>query len=191
MRRKNILLLLTAMFLLLCLAGCFGRKGASSGATAAAPVPKGVFAGYEAVLVENFEVPSNVAAPSDSGSQLANKIVFQIRRYSQKANLFSVIDTIEKKKAAAGKKTILIKGDVKEYTQPTIGRQIGRSFIPGGEFTGTAAFAAHYRFLDNATGKVLYETDLRTTSTGSADTVDYAMERNAEAAAKVVYQQKQ
>ena len=71
-----------------------------------------------------------------------------------------------------------------------MGRRIGRSFIPGGEYTGTAYFAAHYQFVDKATGEVVYETDLRTSSSGSDDTVDYAMLRNAEAAAKVIYKLK-
>ncbi len=81
---------------------------------------------------------------------------------------------------------LIIKGEVKEYTRPTVGRRIGRSFIPGGEFTGTATFAARYQFLDKETGKVIYETDLRTSSTGGNDTVEYAMDRNGEALAKLL-----
>ena len=85
-----------------------------------------------------------------------------------------------------GKKVLVIKGEVKEYTRESVGRRIGRSFIPGGEFTGTAAFAAHYQFIDQASGKVIYETDLRTGATGANDTVEYAMDRNGEALAKVI-----
>jgi hypothetical protein len=75
---------------------------------------------------------------------------------------------------------------VKEYARGSLRRQIGRSFIPGREFTGSSSFAARYQFIDKDTGKVIYETDLRTTSTGSEDTVEYAMDRNGEALAKVV-----
>jgi len=67
-----------------------------------------------------------------------------------------------------------------------VGRRIGRSFIPGGEYTGTASFAAHYKFIDKETGKVIYETDLKTSSTGANDSVDYAMDRNGEALAKTI-----
>ena len=90
----------------------------------------------------------------------------------------------------AGNKTLLIKGQVTEYTRPSVRGRIGRSFIPGGEYTATAAFAAHYQFVDKASGKVIYATDLRTPAHYKNDTVDYAMERNAEAAAKVVYRYK-
>jgi hypothetical protein len=91
----------------------------------------------------------------------------------------------------AGKKVLLIKGEVREYTRPTVGRRIGRSFIPEvGGHLGSASFAAHYQFIDKATGKVLDEQDLRTSSTGSDDTVDYAIQRNAEAAAKYIYKNK-
>jgi hypothetical protein len=90
------------------------------------------------------------------------------------------------KEVPAGKKVLIIKGEVKEYTRESVGRRIGRSFIPGGEFTGTAAFAAHYQFIDKASGKVIHETDLRTGATGGNDTVEYAMDRNGEALAKLI-----
>jgi len=50
----------------------------------------------------------------------------------------------------------------------------------------SASFTAHYKFVDKESGKVIYETDLQTSSTGSNDTVEYAMGRNGEALAKVV-----
>jgi hypothetical protein len=94
------------------------------------------------------------------------------------------------KEIPSGKKVLLIKGEVKEYTRESVGRRVGRSFIPGGEFTGTAAFNAHYQFIDKASGKVIYETDLRTGSTGSNDSVEYAMDRNGEALAKLIIKYK-
>jgi hypothetical protein len=145
------------------------------------------FKDYNAVVVEGFKVPSSVPAPSMSGDELADKIVYQIRRYAQKYGVFDAVIKEGTAQMPAGKKVLLIKGEVKEYTRPTVGRKIGRSFIPFGEYTGTAYFTAHYQFIDKATGKVLDEQDFRTPSTGSDDTVDYAMERNAEAAAKYMY----
>jgi hypothetical protein len=149
-----------------------------------------LFADYNACEVQEFAVPSHVPAPDMSGDQLAENIVYQVRRYAQKYGLFDMVIKEGSAQVPAGKKTLLVRGEVAEYTRPTVGGRIGRSFIPFGEHTGTAYFAAHYQFVDKATGKVVYETDLRTSSTGDNDTVDYAMLRNAEYAAKVIYKLK-
>jgi hypothetical protein len=144
---------------------------------------------YNAVIIQDLEVPPGSPAPESAGAQMADKAVYQIKRYNDKYSLF---DTVVKeggkgsKEISSGKKVLIIKGEVKEYTHPTVGRRIGRSFIPGGEYTGTAYFAARYKFIDKESGKVVYETDLRTSSTGSSDTVDYAMDRNGEALAKAI-----
>jgi len=148
---------------------------------------------YSAVIVQDLEVPSGSPAPESAGTQMAEKAVYQIKRYNQDNRLF---DTVVKeggkasKEIPSGKKVLIIKGEVKEYAPPTVGRRIGRSFIPGGEFTGTATFAAHYQFIDKETGKVIYETDLKTSSTGANDTVEYAMDRNGEALAKTITKMK-
>jgi len=145
---------------------------------------------YNAVVVQDLEVPSGSPAPESAGMQMAEKAVYQIKRYNQSNKLF---DTVVKEGGKAGqetpsgKKVLIIKGEVKEWTPPTVGGRIGRSFIPGvGGHVGSAYFAAHYKFIDKESGKVVYETDLRTSSTGSNDTVEYAMDRNGEALAKVI-----
>jgi len=145
---------------------------------------------YQGVVVKALEVPPNTPAPDSAGSKIAEAVVYQVRRYSQKYSLFEAIVREGAKETPSDKKILLIQGTVKEYTEPSVGRRIGRSFIPGGGFTGTASFAAHYQFVDQESGKVIYETDLRTTSTGSRDTVDYAMERNGEALAKTILKYK-
>jgi hypothetical protein len=147
------------------------------------------FKDYHVCIVQDLEVPSGSPAPESAGIQMAEKAVYQLKRYNEKYGLF---DTIAKeggkasKEVPSGKKILIIKGEIREYTHPTVGRRIGRSFIPGGEWTGTATFAARYKFIDKETGKVIYETDLRTASTGANDTVDYAMDRNGEALAKTI-----
>jgi hypothetical protein len=146
-----------------------------------------LFGDYNAVEVKAFKVPSYVPAPDMSGDELAENIVYQVRRYAQKYGVFDIIIKEGSATVPADRKVLLIKGEVTEYTRPTVGRRVGRSFIPFGEHTGTAYFAANYQFIDKETGKVVYTTDLRTSSTGDNDTVDYAMLRNAEAAAKVMY----
>jgi hypothetical protein len=148
---------------------------------------------YNAVVVQDLEVPSGSPAPESAGTQMAEKATYQIKRYNEKYKLF---DTIVKeggkasKESPSDKKVLIIKGEVKEYTVPTVGRRIGRSFVPFGEHTGTAYFAAHYKFIDKESGKVIYETDLRTSSTGANDTVEYAMDRNGEALAKIIAKSK-
>ncbi len=49
---------------------------------------------------------------------------------------------------------------------------------------------ANVKFVDQESGKVIYEMDLQTSSTGSNDTVVYAMDRNGEALAKVITKSK-
>jgi hypothetical protein len=175
MKMRNLLLVLFLFGMVL---------GASSPTMAAEAILKD----YNAVIVKELEVPSGSPAPESTGLLMAEKAVYQIKRYNEKYGLF---DTILKEggkasKEIVGKKVLIIKGEVKEYAPPTVGRRIGRSFIPGGEYTGTASFAAHYKFIDKESGKVIYETDLRTSSTGANDTVEYAMDRNGEALAKYV-----
>jgi hypothetical protein len=150
-----------------------------------------LFKDYNAVVVQDFKVPTTVPAPDNAGAQIADAIVYQVRRYSQQYSLFDTVIKEGSAQVPAGKKVLLIKGEVREYTRPTVGRQIGKSFIPfaGGE-VGSAYFAAHYQFVDKATGQVINEQDLRTSSTGRNDTVEYAMQRNAEAAAKLIYSYK-
>lgn len=143
---------------------------------------------YQVVVVQDLEVPSGSPAPESAGMQMAEKAVYQLKRYSERHNLFETIvkEGSKGKEMPSGKKVLIIKGEVKEYNRGSVRRRIGRSFIPGGEFTGSSSFAAHYQFIDKESGSVIYETDLRTTSTGSEDTVEYAMDRNGEALAKLV-----
>ncbi len=145
---------------------------------------------YNAVIVQDLEVPSGSPAPESAGMQMAEKAVYQIKRYNQNNKLFDFVvkegGTVSKE-IPPGKKVLIIKGQVKEYTPGTVGGRIGRSFIPGvGGHLGSASFAAHYKLIDGESGKVIYETDLQTSSTGANDTVEYAMDRNGEALAKTV-----
>jgi hypothetical protein len=159
-------------------------------ASSMAVAKEALFNGYNAVVVQVFKVPSSVPAPSSSGEQIAEAIVYQLRRYSQKYGLFDMVILEGTAQVPAGKKVLLIKGEVREYTRPTLGGEIKRSWIPGGEYTGSAYFAAYYQFIDKAAGKVIDEQPFRTPSTGHDNTVEYAMQRNAEYAAKYIYKNK-
>lgn len=144
---------------------------------------------YSVVVVKDLEVPSGSPTPESAGALMAEKAVYQIKRYDEKFKLFEMILKEGKQTAEvhSGKKVLIIQGVIKEYVRPTVGRRIGRSFIPGvGGHLGSATFAAHYQFIDKDTGKVIYEIDLRTSSIGAEDTVEYAMDRNGEALAKTI-----
>jgi hypothetical protein len=149
---------------------------------------------YNAVVVQDLEVPTGSPAPESAGMQMAEKAVYQIKRYNQDNKLFDfVVKEGEKgrKEIPSGKKVLVIKGEVREYAPPTVGGRVGRSFIPGvGGHLGSASFTAHYRFIDKESGKVIYETDLQTSSTGANDTVEYAMDRNGEALARTITKMK-
>jgi len=145
---------------------------------------------YNAVVVQDLEVPSGSPAPEFAGMQMAEKAVYQIKRYNQNNKLFDMVVKEGGKgseETTSGKKVLIINGEVKEWTPPSVGGRIGRSFIPivGGHI-GSASFTAHYKFIDKESGKVIYETDLQTSSIASNDTVEYAMDRNGEALAKVI-----
>ena len=149
---------------------------------------------YNLVIVQDLEVPSGSPAPESAGMQMAEKAVYQIKRYNQNNKLFDIVVKEGGKTSQeipSEKKVLIIKGEVKEYAPPTVGGRVGRSFIPGvGGHLGSASFTAHYRFIDKESGKVIYETDLQTSSIGSNDTVEYAMDRNGEALAKTITKMK-
>ena len=149
---------------------------------------------YNVVIVQDLEVPSGSPAPESAGMQMAEKAVYQIKRYNQNNKLFDIVVKEGGKTSQeipSEKKVLIIKGEVKEYAPPTVGGRVGRSFIPGvGGHLGSASFTAHYRFIDKESGKVIYETDLQTSSIGSNDTVEYAMDRNGEALAKTITKMK-
>jgi hypothetical protein len=149
---------------------------------------------YNAVVVQDLEVPSGSPAPESAGMQMAEKAVYQIKRYNQNNKLFDMVvkeGGKGSKETTSGKKVLIVNGEVKEWTPPSVGGRVGRSFIPGvGGHLGSAYFAAHYKFIDKESGNVIYETDLRTSSTGANDTVEYAMDRNGEALAKIITKSK-
>jgi hypothetical protein len=146
---------------------------------------------YNALVVQDLEVPSGSPAPESAGMQMAEKAVYQIKRYNQNNKLF---ETVVKeggkgsKETPSGKKVLIIKGDVREYSVSSAGGEVRRHFLGGpfGTGAGTADFAAHYKFIDKESGKIIYETDLRTSSTSGNNTVEYAMDRNGEALAKII-----
>ncbi len=95
-----------------------------------------LFKDYQVVEVRPFEVPLNVAAPESAGRDLADEIIYQIRRYSAKFNLFEMVIMEGAEKVPSGKKVLLVKGTVTAYSPK-----------------GTCA--ATFQFVDKASGQVL------------------------------------
>lgn len=126
--KLNILAVIVVALMMLALA--------STGALAETPI----FKNYQVAVVQPFEVPLNVAAPDSAGRELADEIVYQIRRYSAKFNLFDMVIMEGAQKLPAGKKVLLVKGTIIAYSPQ-----------------GTCA--VHCQFVDNASGQVLHEAE--------------------------------
>jgi hypothetical protein len=101
-----------------------------------------IFKEYQVVEVQPFEVPLNVAAPESAGRELADEIVYQIRRYSAKFNLFDMVIMEGTQKIPPGKKVLIVKGTVTAYSPK-----------------GTCA--VNCQFVDKASGQVLHETEAK------------------------------
>jgi len=101
-----------------------------------------IFKDYQVVVVQPFEVPLNVAAPESAGRDLADEIIYQIRRYSAKFNLFEQVIMEGAQKVPAGRKVLLVKGTITAYSPK-----------------GTCAVTC--QFVDKASGQVLHETEAK------------------------------
>jgi len=101
-----------------------------------------IFKDYQVVEVQPFEVPLNVAAPQSAGRELADEIVYQIRRYSAKFNLFEMVIMEGAQQIPPGKKVLIVKGTITAYST-----------------RGTCAVRC--QFVDKASGQVLHETEAK------------------------------
>jgi hypothetical protein len=99
-----------------------------------------IFKDYQVVEVRPFEVPLNVAAPGSAGREIADEIVYQIRRYSAKFNLFEMVIMEGTQVVPPGDKVLLVTGTVTAYSPK-----------------GTCA--VHCQIVDKASGQVLHETE--------------------------------
>jgi hypothetical protein len=109
-------------------------------ARAASETP--LFKDYQVAVVQPFEVPQNVAAPSSEGRTIADEIVIQIGRYNAKFNLFEMVILEGAQKVPADKKVLLVRGTVMAYSPNN-------------------TCAVHCQFVDKATGQVLHEIDAK------------------------------
>jgi hypothetical protein len=101
-----------------------------------------IFKDYEVVEVRPLEVPLNVAAPESAGREIADLIVYQIRRYSAKFNLFEMVIMEGTQTVPSGQKILLVTGTITAYSPK-----------------GTSAVRC--QFVDKASGQVLHETEAK------------------------------
>jgi hypothetical protein len=101
-----------------------------------------IFKDYQVVEVRPLEVPLNVAAPDSAGREIADEIVYQIRRYSAKFNLFEMVIMEGTQTVPPGQKVLLVTGTVTAYSPK-----------------GTSAVRC--QFIDKANGQVLHETEAK------------------------------
>ena len=97
-----------------------------------------IFKEYQVVEVQPFEIPLNVAAPESAGREIADEIVYQIRRYSAKFNLFELVIMEGRHELPPRKKVLLVTGTVTAYS-------------PKGTCT------VNCQFVDKTNGQVLHE----------------------------------
>ena len=130
--KLNILAVIVAALMMLVLA--------STGALAETPI----FKDYQVAAVQPFEVPLNVAAPDSAGRAIADEIVYQIRLYSAKYNLFDMVIIEGTHKVPPDKEVLIIQGTVNEYSTYTKS--------PIGSICNV-----HCQFVDKASGQILLE----------------------------------
>lgn len=138
---------------------------------------------YTVVVVKDFTVDPTTPAPDSSGPQFSDTLVFQLRRYNVKFKLFTMVIMEGTHEIEEKEKVLIIGGEITGYSPPSARR---RQWQPFAEYTGTAGFAVHCKFIDGESEEVIYETDIQARS-GSIDTIERAMLRAAAGVAKISY----
>lgn len=138
---------------------------------------------YTVVVVKDFTVDPNTPAPDSAGPQFSDNLIFQLRRYSVKFKMFTMVIKEGTHEIKEEEKVLVIGGEVTGYNPPSARR---RQWQPFAGYTGTAGFAVHCKFVDGEREELIYETDVQARS-GSIDTIEQAMLRAAGGVAKIVY----
>ncbi len=140
--------------------------------------------GYDTLVVHLVTVKSDVGIPKEYASNLKDALLSQLQRYNAKYKWFKKITT---KMPSSKAGVVVLDAEILSYAPPSAGRRVGRSFIPGvGGHLGSASVQFTCKFIDGEKGTVVLNQDVNASSSGSNDTVEYAIERGAEYMAKVV-----
>jgi len=143
--------------------------------------------GYDTLVVGKVSVKPDAGIPDEYASELKNAILRQMQRYNAKYKWFKKITTAMPSSKSG---IVVFEAQILSYVPTTPGRQIRKSFIPGGEWFGSASVQFTCNFIDGEKGKVVLKQDVNAKSSGTNDTVEYAIERGAEYIAKVVSKNK-
>ena len=140
--------------------------------------------GYDTLVVGNVTVKPDAGIPERYAPNLKDGILRQLQRYNAKYKWFKKITT---KMPSSKAGVVVLDAEILSYAPPSAGRRVGRSFIPGvGGHLGSASVQFTCKFIDGEKGTVVLNQDVNASSSGSNDTVEYAIERGAEYMAKVV-----
>ena len=139
--------------------------------------------GYETVVVGKVTVKPDAGIPERYAPTLKDALLRQLHRYNAKYKWFKKISTTM---PSSKQGVVVIDAEILSYVPATAGRRIRKSFIPGGEWMGSAAVQFTCKFIDGAKSTVVLKQDVNAKSSGTDDTVEYAIERGAEYIAKVV-----
>lgn len=139
--------------------------------------------GFDTVVVNEVAVKPDAGIPQAYAPALKDALLRQLQRYNAKYGWFKKITTTM---PASKQGVVIVNAQILSYVPATAGRRIRKGFIPGGEWMGSASVQFNCKFVDGQKGSVVLDQDVNAKSSGSDDTIEYALERGAEYIAKVV-----
>ncbi len=171
-RRYGSLLVLVAIAAVFCLHGeALARKRRLKG--------------YDTIVVGKVAVKPEAGIPKRYAEDLKDALLRQLQRYNTRYKWARKITTAMPSSKAG---VVVIDAEILSYVAPSVGRRVGKSFIPGvGGHLGSASVQFTCKFIGGEKATVVLEQDVNANSTAANDTVEYAIERGAEYIAKVVH----
>lgn len=139
--------------------------------------------GYDTLVVNKVTVKPDAGIPERYASSLKDAILRQMQRYNAKYKWFKKVTT---KMPSSKAGVVVLEAQILSYVRATAGRRIRKGFIPGGEWMGSASVQFNCKFIDSEKASVVLQQDVNAKSSGTDDSVEYAIERGGEYIAKVV-----
>ena len=148
-------------------------------------VAKKQLKGYDTIVVGSVIVKPDAGVPKAYADNLKDALLRQLQRYNTTYKWAKKITTTMPSSKAG---VVVIEAEILSYVPPSVGRRVGKSFIPGvGGHLGSASIQFTCKFIGGEKATVALEQDVNANSTSANDTVEYAIERGAEYIAKVVH----
>jgi hypothetical protein len=140
---------------------------------------------YDTIVVGSVVVKPDAGIPKRYAEDLKDALLRQLQRYNSSQGWGKKITTtIPSSKGGV----VVLEAQITSYAPPSVGRRVGKSFIPGvGGHLGSASVQFTCKFIDGEKGTAILTQDVNSNSTSANDTVEYAIERGAEYMAKVVH----